>query len=125
MQRCSLSAMFPQMMTVHRARLASLATLMLVACQSAGEKDSTPVVLEGNVHEVSSNHGNLDTDIDESFVTEAGLQKGSKFLFTCNGQTFTATFGTTYEDVAQGDWVGFLRVSFARACPSRHGRLRK
>jgi S-adenosylmethionine hydrolase len=87
--------------------LVILSILATVSCQSAGQADRTPTV-EGKIHEVSDNHGNLNTDIDEALVTEAGLQKGGKFLFTCNGQTFTATFGTTYDDVASGDWVGFI-----------------
>lgn len=80
---------------------------MIFACQADGISDGASVI-EGKIYEVGSEYGNLDTDITELLVKEAGLQEGERFLFGCNGKTFTVALGTTYDDVARGDWIGLI-----------------
>lgn len=106
-----------------------LAVLIIAACESGGVASTAAngeSVVEGKIKLVGSDYGNLDTDITESLVKAAGLRQGEKFLFSCQGKSFTATFAAEYTDVPRGDWIGLvnwesnlrLARSFANAAES-------
>ncbi len=75
--------------------------------------------LTGTITEVGREFGNLDSDIPESAINAAGISKGDRVRFECNGRTFDVTVGTTYADVARGEWIAFInwdsKLRFARS----------
>lgn len=81
--------------------------LMLVLGSLTVTADEAAEV-SGEVLRVSPDYGNIDTDIGLGQVDELKLEKGDTFRIRFKDREFHVTLGTTYSDVAEGEWVAFV-----------------
>lgn len=84
------------------ARLGTALLVLLLAIGAHAEE------IRGNITEVTSDYGNLDTDITYMQLEELGCGVGDEFVIIHGEQRVTAHFGETYGDVPRGEWVGLL-----------------
>ncbi len=59
---------------------------------------------------VDAVYGNFNTKFVASDLEKLGLRKGSKFALIFDGRTVEVLYGTTYSDVARGEWVAFMEA---------------
>ncbi len=97
--------------------------LLLSAC---GEPDGAIATqststneLVVTVTEITTDFGNINTDLERLKAADAGLVPGAQFRLSFGARMVYGLFATTYEDVAEGEWVAILteddNVQFARS----------
>ncbi len=62
----------------------------------------------GSITEVSSDFGNINTDIIMKDLEILGIDRRDSFNVIYGNKTVGVLFGTTYSDVPRGKWVGFI-----------------
>jgi S-adenosylmethionine hydrolase len=90
------------------------------AVEATAEEVAVGTVIEGTIVAVAFDFGNLQTDIPASAMT---IDLDDPFTFSCKGASFPATWVSSYEDVAEGEWLGLsgqgdqvqIAVSFGNA----------
>jgi hypothetical protein len=60
------------------------------------------------INNISSDFGNINTDLIEKDLQKLGIALRSSFTVTLRDTTISAVLGTTYGDVPRGEWVGFI-----------------
>ena len=61
----------------------------------------------GRVIDITHNFGNLFIDVNESHFERLGIDPGDDFRLTIGDTTVTIRYGTTFSDVAKGEWISF------------------
>ena len=84
------------------ARLGIAFLLLLMALTANGAE------ITGSVTVVTTDYGNLDTDVTYQQLQDLGFDVGDAFVIIHGEKRVTAHFGSTYGDVAKGEWVGML-----------------
>jgi WD40 repeat protein len=54
--------------------------------------------------------GNLETSFVEADLIALGISLGTVFQFQCRDKTFRVKFGTSWADVAAGEWAAFVSL---------------
>ncbi|SVA82208.1 uncharacterized protein METZ01_LOCUS135062 [marine metagenome] len=62
----------------------------------------------GSITEVSSDFGNINTNIIMKDLEILGIDRRDSFNIMCGNKTVKVVFGTTYSDVPRGEWIGFI-----------------
>lgn len=57
---------------------------------------------------INPQYGNVTFDFQTSDLAQLGLTPGSTFKLTRGAKSFAVKLGTTYRDVAKGEWVAFF-----------------
>ena len=103
-----------------RARKANVLVLMLGLAASAIAQSPT---VETTIAAVEEEFANILLAASPTELRELGLTVGTKFTFTHNDRSYTATLVEEYADVERGDWLGRmwedrveLAISFGNAC---------
>jgi S-adenosylmethionine hydrolase len=64
--------------------------------------------LKGTIVGISEDFGNLDTSFSQANVDTLGIELGSEYTLLHQDTSVTVTLGSTYSDVAEGEWISFL-----------------
>ena len=64
--------------------------------------------IEGHIRNISPEYGNLNTSFTQADLDALELKLTGRFLIKVDDQQVLITLGKQYEDVAKGQWVGFI-----------------
>jgi S-adenosylmethionine hydrolase len=64
--------------------------------------------IKGTIIAITSEYGNVTTDITADALAKEGIEHGGKFQLRYDGKTYEVTLATTYSDVEKGEWVAFI-----------------
>ena len=64
--------------------------------------------LNGTIVGISEDFGNLDTSFSQANIDTLGIELGSEYTLLHQDTSITVTLGSTYSDVAEGEWISFL-----------------
>jgi S-adenosylmethionine hydrolase len=64
----------------------------------------------GSVTGVEPPFGNLETSFGESDLRSLGIAQGDRFDMRCRERTFALVLGDSVDEVAKGEWVGFVSL---------------
>jgi S-adenosylmethionine hydrolase len=87
-----------------RFREAGLLVFTLGLAMFAWAQD--PQSVAASITEVEEEYANILLDASPRELRELGLAIGTKFTFTHNGQSHSATLVAEYADVEAGQWLG-------------------
>ena len=104
-----------------RVRKAYLLVFVLGLAMGVSAQPATSVV--ARIVAVEAEFANILLDASPQALRELGLLTGTRFTFTHNGQSYSATLVEEYGDVEKGQWLGRiwedrveLAISFGNAC---------
>lgn len=61
----------------------------------------------GRVVDITHNHGNVFINFQAEDFNKLGIRTGDTFNLTLNAITAVVTYGTTFSDVPEGEWIAF------------------
>lgn len=62
----------------------------------------------GKITRIEGEFGNIETTLTQKELDQVGLTSGDSFRLTHKATTTVVTLGTTYADVATGEWIAFI-----------------
>lgn len=110
----------------------TLAALRAVVRWSAGgaielEKDGTVIppvpvstavfsddVARAKIVHCASSRGSFDTEFTAADLEKLGIRRGGFFAVGVHGKSVNVHYGTTYSDVAKGEWIAFIVAESGR-----------
>jgi len=64
--------------------------------------------IEGHIRNISAEYGNLNTSFTQADLDALEITLAGHFLIKVDQQQVLITLGEQYQDVAKGQWVGFI-----------------
>ena len=64
--------------------------------------------MDVEVRHITREFGNIDTNFNRNGVVELGIRPWETFAVVSAANRVAVRFATTYDDVPEGAWVGFL-----------------